>query len=110
MCKTEDIIRYLPKIVDFKKFDQDQKELEAKQKSQLTGQRVKGIERLTIPYPSSHDFLAYIHFLRNYALHRPLIFPEFNGITTQLFFFLDYVAIEGTGQTIDELSNTIKEI
>jgi hypothetical protein len=99
------IVRYLPSILNFDDFNKNQKEFEKKQKDRMKGQKIKGIKKLTIPYPNATAFLDYIHAKRNYALHRPFIIPEFSGLTVQLFFFLGYIAEKGVGKSLKELGN-----
>lgn len=98
------IINHLPKIVSFNEFNIKQKEQEAKEKKQLKGDRLNGITRMSIPYPTSSQWLDYILFKRNYSLHRPFIVPEFRGLTKQLFYFLDYVAKNGVAKGIMTLA------
>lgn len=104
------IIDHIEKIVDFKDFNNLQKDAESKAKNDLKGQRLKGITRMTIPFPNAKQLLAYIHFKRNYSLHRPFIVPEFRGITQHVFKLLDYIAQKGVGRTIDGLAKLNDEI
>jgi len=98
------IVDHIAKIIDFTDFDKSQKSDEAKAKKDLKGQRLKGITRLTIPFPTAKQILIYLHFKRNYALHRPFTIPEFRGITQHIFKLLDYIAQKGTGRTIEVLA------
>lgn len=98
------IIDHISKIIDFTEFDRLQKEAEKKAKSDLKGQRLKGITRMTIPFPNAKQLLDYIHFKRNYSLHRPFTVPEFRGITQHIFKLLDYIAQKSAGRTIDVLA------
>lgn len=86
------ITKHLPDIIDFSDFDKKQNAEEKKAKDKLHGQRLKGIARMTIPYPSATQLLDYLRFKRNYSLHRPFVIPEFKGITNQLFDLLNYVS------------------
>lgn len=96
------IIDHIGKLIDFGEFDKSQVEEERNQKSKLKGIIFKGITRMTIPYPTAKELLTYIHFKRNYSLHRPFILAEFRGITQQLFKLLDYISQKGTRKTIAE--------
>jgi len=102
------IVTHLPQIVNFSKFDNNQQQEEIKAKQQVKGERLDGITRLTIPYPTSKQWLDYILFKRNYSLHRPFIIPEFRGITKQLFNFLNYIAKHGIGEEIKSLAKLTK--
>ncbi len=98
------IIAHLGRVIDFSEFDKSQKDEEKKAVAELKGIHSKGIEKLTIPFPNAKQILEYLHFKRNYALHRPFIIPEFRGITRHVFKLLDYIAQKGTGRKIEELS------
>lgn len=98
------VVDHIAKLIDFAEFDKSQKDDETKAKAELKGQRLKGITRMTIPFPNAKQLLIYLHFKRNYALHRPFIIPEFRGITRHIFKLLDYIAQNGTGRTLEALS------
>lgn len=98
------IIDHLVKIVDFTEFDSSQKDAEVKAKKELKGQRLRGITRMTIPFPTAKQLLEYLHFKRNYALHRPFTIPEFRGITQHVFKLLDYIAVKETSRKIEILA------
>lgn len=98
------VVDHISKLIDFSDFDKSQQDDETKAKQEVKGEKLDGITRMTIPYPSSKQMLDYIHFKRNYSLHRPFIIPEFNGITRQTFNFLDYVAQKGVGKKLSELA------
>ena len=98
------IVDHIAKIIDFSDFDKSQKAAERKSIAELKGERLKGITRMTIPFPSAQQILEYIHFKRNYSLHRPFIIPEFRGITQHIFKLLDYVAQKGSGRSIEVLA------
>lgn len=92
------------KIVDFQDFDDKQNKKELEEKEKMKGQKLAGITRMTIPYPTSDILLDYILFKRNYSLHRPFIMPEFKGLTDQLYDFLNYIAQKTTGKSINKLA------
>jgi len=98
------VVDHIAKIVDFADFDKTQKDDEVKEKAELKGQRLKGITRMTIPFPTAKQILTYLHFKRNYALHRPFIIPEFRGITRHIFKLLDNIAQKGSGRTLEVLA------
>ncbi len=98
------IVDNLSKIIDFSEFDKNQEDMEKTAKDGLKGRRLRGITRMTTPYPTAKQILDYIHFKRNYALHRPFIIPEFRGITRHVFGLLEYIAQKGVGKGLDELS------
>lgn len=98
------ILDHIAKLIDFSEFDTSQKDAEKKAATELKGQRLKGITRMTIPFPNAKQLLEYLHFKRNYALHRPFTIPEFRGITQHIFKLLDYISQKGTGRTIEELA------
>ncbi|OGC49692.1 hypothetical protein A2W32_01890 [candidate division WWE3 bacterium RBG_16_37_10] len=98
------IIDHIAKIIDFTEFNTLQKEAETKAKNDLKGQRLRGITRMTIPFPNAQELLGYIHFKRNYALHRPFTIPEFRGITQHIFKLLDYIAQKGSSRSIEVLA------
>jgi len=93
------------KVIDFTSFDNKQEKEEKKEKSKVKGQRLSGITRLTIPYQKSDILLDYVLFKRNFSLHRPFIMPEFVGLTNQLYDFLNFIAKEGCGKSIRQLSS-----
>lgn len=103
------IVTHLAKIINFSDFDNTQSADEIKAKKEEKGDRLKGITRMTIPYPNSKNMLEYVLFKRNYSLHRPFIVPEFRGITRHVFNFLDYIAVQATGKKIEELSQLTDE-
>jgi hypothetical protein len=94
----------IEKVIAFTNFDIKQKKEEKKEKDKVRGQGLSGITRLTIPYQKSKILLDYILFKRNFSLHRPFIMPEFVGLTNQLYDFLNFIAKEGCGRTINELA------
>lgn len=98
------IVNHISKLIDFSDFDKSQKDDGTKAKRELKGEKLEGITRMTISYPTAKQILDYIHFKRNYSLHRPFIIPEFNGITRQTFSFLDYIAQKGVGKKLEELA------
>ncbi len=98
------VINHLSKIVDFSEFNTKQVEIGKEEKAKLKGQKLDNITRMSIPYPTARQLLKYIQFKRNFALHRPFIMPEFNGLTKQLFGVLDYTAFKGSGKTIKQLA------
>lgn len=98
------ITNHIGKIIDFLEFNESQKNDEKKAKDEMKGKRLQGITRMTIPYLTAKQMLDYIHFKRNYSLHRPFIIPEFGGLTRQIFNFLDYVAQKGSGKGLSELA------
>jgi hypothetical protein len=104
------IIDYIAKLIDFTEFNNSQMEAEKKAVAELKGQRLKGITRMTIPFPKARQILDYMRFKRNYSLHRPFTIPELRGITQHIFKLLDYVAYKGTSRTIDQLSKLTDEI
>jgi hypothetical protein len=95
---------HISKIIDFNEFNNNQQIKEAKAKKELSGEGVKGLTRLTIPFPNSQQLLDYFHFKRNYSLHRPFIIPEFVGIVRYEHELLDYIAIKSTGRSIKQLT------
>lgn len=103
------IVTHLPQIVNFSDFDNSQRADELKAKKEEKGDRLEGITRMTIPYPTSKNMLEYVLFKRNYSLHRPFIIPEFRGITRHVFNFLDFVSVQATGKKIEELSKLTDE-
>lgn len=98
------IVDHITKLVDFNEFDKSQKDAEMKAKAEMKGKRLQGIIRMTIPFPTARQMLDYLHFKRNYAVHRPFIIPEFRGITQHLFKLLDHIARQGAGRSINELA------
>ncbi|OGM09114.1 hypothetical protein A2Z67_05910 [Candidatus Woesebacteria bacterium RBG_13_36_22] len=98
------IVNHVEKLVDFSEFDESQKNEEKKAVAESKGQRLKGITRMTIPFPNARQLLEYILFKRNYALHRPFIIPEFRGTTQHIFRLLDYIAQKSSGRTIKDLA------
>lgn len=98
------IVSHISKLIDFSEFNTSQKDDEENERKKLKGKKMGGITRMTIPYPTSKQMLDYIHFKRNYSLHRPFIIPEFNGITRQTFSFLDYIVRRGAGKSLDVLA------
>lgn len=104
------VVDHIAKVIDFAEFDKSQKDDEAKSKAELKGQRLDGITRMTIPFPTARQILVYLHFKRNFALHRPFTIPEFRGITRHIFKLLDYIAQKGTGRTIEALAKLNDEI
>ncbi len=104
------IVDHIDSIIDFSAFNSTQVDDEMKAKDSLKGERFTGITKMTIPYPTANQLLDYIHFKRNYSLHRPFIIPEFNGITRQIFNFLDYVAQKGVGKSLEELAVLSEDI
>lgn len=104
------IVDHIRILIDFSEFDKSQKDDETKARAELKGKRLKGITRMTIPYPTAQQILGYLHFKRNYALHRPFTIPEFRGITRHIFKLLDYIAQKGTGRTVDTLSKLSDDI
>lgn len=98
------IINQLVNLVDFTDFDNKQKNDELKARTEMSGRRLKGITKMIVPYPTARQFLEYLLFKRNYSLHRPFIISEFRGITTQLYKFLNYIAVKGAHESIDQLA------
>lgn len=104
------VVDHISKLIDFSEFDKSQKEAELKAKNEVKGERLQGITRMTIPYPTAKQMLDYIHFKRNYSLHRPFIIPEFSGITRQTFNFLDFIAQKGVGRKLEELAKLSDDV
>jgi hypothetical protein len=98
------ILAHIGDVIDFENFDLSQMKDKRRAKEELKGKRVKGIPSLTIPYPKASDILTYLRFIRNNALHRPFIMPEFRGITKQIYSLLDYISKQVTGKGIDDYS------
>lgn len=100
---------YISRIINFSKFDNRQEKKELYEKKKEKGQKLSGITRMTIPYPKSSELLDYILFKRNYSLHRPFIMSEFVGLTNQLYDFLNYIAMNGCGKSINNLARLKKQ-
>lgn len=98
------IVTHIGKIIDFSEFDTKQKTNELMDKKRNSGEKIPGITKLGIPHPNSKQILDYIQYKRNFSLHRPFIATEFSGLTKQLFDFMDYIAIKGTGENIETLA------
>lgn len=98
------VVRYISIVVDFTEFDATQKQDKDDERAKDKGTRLQGITSMGIPHPSSRQLLEYIHYKRNYSLHRPFIATEFSGITKQLFDFMDYIATKGAGQSLESLA------
>ncbi|MFA5894191.1 MAG: hypothetical protein WC851_00270 [Candidatus Shapirobacteria bacterium] len=97
------------RTVDFSDFDKSQESEKIKEKKVNKGKGVRGITSLSVPHPTAKQILDYLHFKRNFSLHRPFIISEFSGIVQQELKILNYIAQKETGETIKKLSSIIHE-
>lgn len=99
------IVNNMCKFLDFSEFNNKQTKTEKEEKAKLKGHKLWNITRMTIPYPTARQLLKYMQFKRNFALHRPLIMPEFKGLTNQLYDILEYISLKEFNKSINELAD-----
>lgn len=97
------------RIVDFSDFDKSQEAEKIKEKQKNKGERIHGITSLSIPHPTAKQILDYLHFKRNFSLHRPFVISEFSGIVQQELKLLNYISQKEMGKTIKKLSSITSE-